>query len=68
MSNNIIEVIIFSNALCGFEISAVASINEMEVINECRKNVYKNNFRIQYQNPTGSIALRLSAEALSYRI
>ena len=45
MSNNIIEVIIFSNALCGFEISAVASINEMEVINECRKNVYKNNFR-----------------------
>ena len=40
MLNNIIEVIknkYFSNALCSFEISAVASINEMEVINECRK-------------------------------
>ena len=39
-------MIIFSNALCSYEISAVASINEMEFINECsKKNVYKNNFR-----------------------
>ena len=71
--NNIIEVVrnkqlYFSNALCSFEISAVASINELEGINECRKMYIKIISVIQCRNPAGSIALRLSADALSYRI
>ena len=57
-------MIIFSNALCSYEISAVASINEMEFINECRKKMcIKIISVIRCQNPTGSIALRLSADA-----
>ena len=57
----------FFNALCSFEVSAVASINEMEVLNECRENM-KMISVIQCQNPTGSKVLRLSADALSYSI
>ena len=35
-------------------------------LNECMKNVYENDSSvIQCQNPTGSIALRLSADALT---
>ena len=62
-------MIVFLNALCTFDISAVASINEMEVKRVCvRKMCMKMISVIQRQNPTGSIAFRLSADALSYSI
>ena len=69
--NNIIEVvknkiIIFSNALCSYEISAVASINKMEVINECGKKMYKNNFLNTASKSDWfySVTIIISADAL----
>ena len=53
---------VLSKALSSFEISAVASINEMEVINEGRKKSIKIISVILCQNLIGSIALRLSAD------
>ena len=68
---NIIEVVknnyIF-NALCSFEISAIASVNEMEVKRVKKKMCMEMIPVTQCEDPTGFIALRLSVDTLSYSI